>query len=73
MKSPTAQFLSDDVLYIIYKYKHELEFKHIIDELKLFRVKCFFNIDLNTHRHLFIKCLDINNIEAPPKRIFKCY
>ena len=61
--------LPDDVLYIIYKYKHQLEYKHVIDQLKYFRIKCFFNIDFSNHCILFISCLDINNICAPPKRI----
>ena len=61
--------LPEDVLYTIYKYKHQLEYKHIIDELKNLRIKCFFNIDYYNHHNLFVKCLDINNICAPPKRI----
>jgi len=68
--------LPEDVLYTIYKYKHQLEYKHIIDELKKLRIECFFRIDLNfnnmvycNHYNLFVKCIDINNICAPPKRI----
>jgi len=64
--------LPDDVLYIIYKYKHQLEYKHVIDQLKHYRIKCFFNINLNNHVYLFTSCLDINNINAPPKRILNC-
>ena len=61
--------LPEEIQYTIYKYKHQLEYKHIIDELKNLRIKCFFNIDYCNHYNLFVTCLDINNICAPPKRI----
>ena len=68
--------LPEEIEYIIYKYKHQLEYKHVIDELKKLRIECFFRIDLNfnnmvycNHFNLFVKCIDINNICAPPKRI----
>ena len=68
--------LPEDVLYTIYKYKHQLEYKHIIDDLKKLRIESFFRIDLYfnnmvycNHSNLIVKCIDINNICAPPKRI----
>ena len=38
--------LPDDVLHIIYKYKHQLEYSDIMDELKKITIRCFFNINL---------------------------
>ena len=34
-------YLPDDVLYIIYKYKHQLEYSDIMDELKQITIRCF--------------------------------
>ena len=33
--------LPEEIQYTIYKYKHQLEYKHIIDELKKLRIECF--------------------------------
>ena len=33
--------LPEEIQYTIYKYKHQLEYKHIIDELTNLRIKCF--------------------------------
>ena len=68
--------LPDNVLYIIYKYKHQLEYSDIMDELKQITIRCLFNINLNianmvylNHDKILVKCIDINNLHVTSKQI----
>ena len=69
-------YLPDDVLHIIYKYKHQLEYSDIMDELKKIIIRCFFNINLKTanmvyqnHDKTLVKCININNLHVTSKQI----
>ena len=33
--------LPEEIEHIIYKYKHQLEYKNIIEQIKYIRIKCF--------------------------------
>ena len=62
----------------MYEYKHQLEYKNVIDELTNIRIKCFFYIYINVnivnmvyrnHDHFCVKCLHTDNLCTTPKRI----
>ena len=61
--------LSEDVQLIIYKYKHQLEYKSVTDELLQAKLNVFFNIRLGHLQFLYFvgkdgikqTCLDIKN------------
>ena len=68
--------LPEEIEYIIYKYKHQLEYKNIIDHIKYIRIKCFFNVNVNilnmvycNYFNLFVKCLEIDNLCPTAKQI----
>ena len=69
-------YLPDDVLHIIYKYKHQLEYSDIMDELKKITIRCFFNINLKIANMVYqnqdkilVKCININNLHVTSKQI----
>ena len=45
--------LSEDVQLIIYKYKHQLEYKSVTDELLQAKLNVFFNIRLGHLQFLY--------------------
>ena len=67
--------LPDDVLIKIYYFKHQLDFKDVINELKSIIIKSFFNISVGLenmcylHDNLLYKCININNLNITSKQI----
>lgn len=68
--------LSNDLLYLIYKYKHNIEFNDVMDELKRIKMRCFFNIDIGlanmnylNHDKILVKCVNINNYDVTSAQI----
>ena len=61
-----------DILNTIYKYKHQLEFKDILNELTQIRINCRYMFSLSfvksaryiTHHNETKPCIDINNIDV---------
>ena len=69
-------YLPDDVLYLIYQYKHNIEFNDVMKELKQIIIRCFFNIDVGLadmlyfrHDKFLCKCININNLGIASKQI----
>ena len=64
--------LPDDILDTIYLYKHQLEFKYVMNELTQTRINCRYLFSLNlvrtarylSHDKIFRSVCDINNIHV---------
>tara|TARA_B110000971_G_scaffold197350_1_gene213141 strand:+ start:154 stop:396 length:243 start_codon:yes stop_codon:yes gene_type:complete len=64
--------LNDSVLDIIYKYKHQLEFKDVMFELIQLKVQCKFNVTMDMLKYMFyvnqdgfkIACIDVSSISV---------
>ena len=71
--------LSEDLQLIIYKYKHQLDYKSVTDELLQAKLNVFFNIRLGQLRFLYFlgkdgikqKCLDIEKIDVTGKQLLE--
>ena len=69
--------LPDDVLIKIYYFKHQLDFKDVINELKIIIIKSFFNISVGLENMMYIskednilyKCINIMNLNITSKQI----
>ena len=68
--------LPDDVLIKIYYFKHQLDFKDVMKELRKIVIRCFFNIDVGLadmlyfhHDNFLCKCININNLGITSKQI----
>ena len=69
-----------EVLYTIYKYKHQLEYVNVMDELKKMQLNVFLNIDLNlanmlylNHEIFLVKCVNVNNLNITSTQILNIY
>ena len=70
--------LPDDILDLIYKYKHNLQFSDVMEELLEKRLQCRFNVTLDmcrkmrylNHEGVFVKCINIDKIDVVAKEIF---
>ena len=64
--------LPNDVLDIIYEFKHQLEYKYCMNELTNIRINCRYIFSLNfvrqakyrTHENIFKPIIDINDINV---------
>ena len=64
--------LNDSVLDIIYKYKHQLEFKDVLNELIQHKIHCKYNIKVEDLKYMFYvnkdnvrtSCIDISSINV---------
>ena len=64
--------LNDSVLDIIYKYKHQLEFKDVLKELIQYKIHCKYNIAMEDLKYMFyvnkdgvrIACIDVSSINV---------
>ena len=64
--------LNNSVLGIIYKYKHQLEFKDVLDELIKHKMHCRYNVTIDMVKYMFylnkngvrIPCLDVTSINV---------
>ena len=62
--------LPDNVIDIIYKYKHDLEYNNVMNELIQTRINCRYLFSLNcvgtvrysTHERALKACIDLNNL-----------
>ena len=68
--------LPNEILYLIYQYKHNIEFNDVMNELKKITIRCFFNIDVGLadmlyfhHDKFLCKCININNLDITSKQI----
>lgn len=60
-----------DVIDNIYKYKHEIEYSKVMDQLKLYRLNTVFVVSLDFLKRGYYSfggvrtpCIDINDIDA---------
>ena len=77
--------LPDSVLDTIYKYKHEIEYNIVMDELIQHKIKCRYNVTKNMLKYMFylnecgikVCCIDVSSIEVFSfeilDRIKSCY
>ena len=77
--------LPDSVLDTIYKYKHEIEFKDVLNELIQHKINCRYNVTTNMLKYMFylnecgikVCCIDVSSIEVFSfellDRIKSCY
>ena len=64
--------LPEDVLDTIYKYKHNLEYINVLDELTQLRINCRFLFSLNfvktsrylSHDKILKACIDLTNLHV---------
>jgi hypothetical protein len=64
--------LNNSVLGIIYKYKHQLEFKDVLDELIQHKIHCKYNVTIEMLKYMFyvnqdgfkIACIDVSSISV---------
>ena len=64
--------LNDSVLDIIYQYKHQLEFKYVMNELIQHKIHCKYNVTIEMLKYMFyvnkdgvrIACLDVTSINV---------
>jgi hypothetical protein len=71
--------LPDDILYKIYNYKHQLEYKNTMDELLSKRIRCRYNLTLSAVRQmkyrdksgLLVKCIELDNIDVSSFELIK--
>ena len=69
--------LPDNILNIIYKYKHQLEMNDTMNELTQIRIHCRYLFSLNfarnarylSHDNTFQPCIDLNNINVESHEI----
>ena len=69
--------LPDDVLIKIYYFKHQLDFKDVLNEFKQIIIKSFFNISAGFENMMYIskednilyKCINIMNLNITSKQI----
>ena len=67
--------LPKEIQYKIYYFKHQLDFKDVINELKSIIIKSFLNISVGLenmcylHDNLLYKCININNLNITSKQI----
>ena len=71
--------LSEDLQLIIYKYKHQLDYKSVTDELLQAKLNVFFNISLGHLQFLYFlskddikqACLYIDKIDMTGKHLLE--
>ena len=71
--------LPEDIQYKIYKYKHQLEYKDVMDDLLQKRILCRYNLSLSavrrmmycSHDGVLVTCLNIDNIDVISSEILK--
>ena len=71
--------LNEDIQLIIYKYKHQLEYKSVTDELLQAKLNVFFNIRLSHLQFLYFlskdgikqACLNIDKIDVTGKQLLE--
>ena len=64
--------LNDNVLDIIYQYKHQLEFKDVMNELIKHKIHCRYNVTIEMLKYMFyvnqdgfkIACIDVSSINV---------
>ena len=64
--------LNNSVLGIIYKYKHQLEFKDVMNELIKHKIHCRYNVTIEMLKYMFyvntdgfkIACIDVSSISV---------
>ena len=64
--------LNDNVLDIIYKYKHQLDFQDIMKELIQCKIHCKYNVSMEDLKYMFyvnkdgvrVSCIDISSINV---------
>ena len=64
--------IPEDIQYKIYKYKHQLEYKDVMDDLLQKRILCRYNLSLSAVRRMMycsrdgvlVTCLNIDNIDV---------
>ena len=67
--------LSEDILYNIYNYKHQLEYTNTMDELSNIRLRCRFNLTLSAlyrdYHEIPFKCVYLDDIDVSSFELLK--
>jgi len=71
--------IPEDIQYKIYKYKHQLEYKDVMEDLIQKRILCRYNLSLSAARRMMycsrdgvlVTCLNIDNIDVIGSEILK--
>jgi hypothetical protein len=71
--------LPDDIIYKIYNYKHQLEYKNTMNELLSKRIRCRYDLTLSAvrqmkyrnHYGLLVKCIELDNIDVSSFELLK--
>ena len=68
--------LPNEILYLVYQFKHNIEFNGVMKEFLKITIRCFFNIDVGLadmlyfhHDKFLCKCININNLGITSKQI----
>ena len=64
--------LNNSVLGIIYKYKHQLEYTNVMNELIKHKIHCRYNVTIEMLKYMFyvntdgfkIACIDVSSISV---------
>ena len=64
--------LPDNIIDIIYKYKHNLEYTNVMSELIQHKIHCKYNVTIEMLKYMFyvnqdgfkIACLDVTSINV---------
>ena len=64
--------LPDNIIDIIYKYKHNLEYTNVMNELIQHKIHCKFNVTIEMLKYMFyvnqdgfkIACIDVSSINV---------
>ena len=64
--------LPDDVLDTIYKFKHQIEYAKVMDEIIQHKINCRYNVTTNMLKYIFnlnecgikVCCIDVSSIEV---------
>ena len=71
--------LPDDIIYKIYNYKHQLEYKNTMNELLSKRIRCRYDLTLSAvrqmryrnHHGLLVKCIELDSIDVSSFELLK--
>ena len=64
--------LPDNIIDIIYKYKHNLEYTNVMNELIQHKIHCKYNVTIEMLKYMFyvnidgfkIACIDVSSISV---------
>ena len=71
--------LPDDIIYKIYNYKHQLDYKNNMDELLSKRIRCRYDLTLSAVKQmkyrnnhgLLVKCIELDSMDVSSFELLK--